>query len=86
MWFARLERTTSTSGRSSLEGGSKGTPLVVENAGHEHLWTHSEIAKAMLGLLRSKDVRRAKAVWPPIKFVPIEEYDPEVTHPAHARR
>ena len=66
MWFARLERAKSTSGKSSLEGGSKGTPLVVENAGHEHLWTHSEIAKAMLGLLRSKDVRRAKARAPPI--------------------
>lgn len=85
MWLVQLEHTASTSRRSS-PGFSNGTHLVVDNVGHEQVLTHPMIQDAVLDFLRGKDVRRAKAVWPPIKFVPIEKYDPEVTHPALARR
>ena len=67
-------------------GFSNGTHLVVENAGHEQVLTHPLIQDAMQDFLRGKDVRRVNAAWPAIKFAPIKGYDPEVTHPALARR
>lgn len=59
--------------------------LHVKGAGHEQVLPHPEIRKAMVDFLEGKDVRGVSAAWPPLRFVPLEGYDPELTHPSVPR-
>lgn len=67
-------------------GFTNGTHLIVENAGHEQILTQPQIGKAIVRFLSGEDVRDVKVALPPIRFVPIEGYDPAVTHPSVAAR
>ena len=66
-------------------GFSNSVHISVENAGHEQVMTHAVIGQAMLDFLRGEDVSGRHAAWPPLRFVPIDKYDPEVTHPSVPR-
>jgi pimeloyl-ACP methyl ester carboxylesterase len=67
-------------------GFTHGTHLIVENAGHEQILTQPQIGKAIVRFLAGEDVSDVKVALPPIRFVPIEGYDPAVTHPSVAAR
>lgn len=62
-------------------GFTRGTHLVVENAGHEQVLPQPAIQEAILKFLKGEEVRDVHVVLPPLKFVPIEGYDPRNTHP-----
>jgi pimeloyl-ACP methyl ester carboxylesterase len=66
-------------------GFANSTHLTVENAGHEQVLPHPKIRKAAADFLRGKDVSEVHATWPPLKFVPLEGFDPERTHPSVPR-
>lgn len=66
-------------------GFPNSTIIVVENAGHEQILPHPEVQRAILAFLRGESVDDVTAAWPPMRFVPIEGYDPEVTHPSVPR-
>ena len=68
-----------------LWGFSNGTHLIVRNAGHEQILTHPEIRKAVVRFLSGEDVSDVRAAWPPLRFVPLEGFDPEATHPSVPR-
>ncbi len=63
-------------------GFTNATHLTVANAGHEQVLTHPEIRDAIVRFLRGEDVRGVVAAWPPLRFVPLEGFDPEVSHPS----
>jgi len=63
-------------------GFSDATHLIVENAGHEQVLPHPEVQRAIVRFLRGEDVRDVRAAHPPLRFVPLEGCDPEVTHPS----
>jgi len=63
-------------------GMTDATHLVVANAGHEQILPHPEIWSAVGAFLRGEDVSEVRAAWPPIRFVPLEGYDPERSHPS----
>lgn len=63
-------------------GFSDSTHLVVDNAGHEQVLPHPEVQKAIVSFLRGEEVSDVRASWPPLRFVPLEGTDPEVTHPS----
>lgn len=63
-------------------GFSDSTHLVVENAGHEQVLPHPEVQRAIVRFLRGEDVGDVRAAHPPLRFVPLEGCDPEVTHPS----
>jgi pimeloyl-ACP methyl ester carboxylesterase len=63
-------------------GFSDATHLIVDNAGHEQVLPHPEIERAIVRFLRGEDVRDVDAAGPPLRFVPLEGCDPEVTHPS----
>lgn len=63
-------------------GMTNATHLVVANAGHEQVLPHPEIWSAVAAFLRGEDVSEVHAAWPPIRFVPLEGYDPERSHPS----
>lgn len=65
-------------------GMPNATHIVVENAGHEQIYTQPEAFQTMLRFLQGEDVSKAKVVLPPLRFVPIDSDDPEVTHPSVA--
>ncbi len=59
--------------------------IVVRNAGHEQVLTHPAIGPAILRFLRGDNVDEVTAAWPPLRFVPLEGYDPARTHPSVPR-
>jgi len=63
-------------------GFTNGTHIVVENAGHEQILIQPQIQSAVLRFLKGEDVRDVHVALPPPRFVPIEGYDPSVTHPS----
>ncbi len=58
------------------------THLVVRNAGHEQITVHPEIAAAIRRFLRGGDVSDVDAAWPDLRWIPLDGYDPERTHPS----
>lgn len=56
--------------------------LVVENAGHEAAFFDERVHEVMRRFLAGEDVRGERVEQPPLRFVPIEGYDPAVTHPS----
>jgi pimeloyl-ACP methyl ester carboxylesterase len=56
--------------------------IIVRNAGHEQILTNPAVQEAILAFLRGEDVSDVTASNPPLRFVPLEGYDPEVTHPS----
>jgi pimeloyl-ACP methyl ester carboxylesterase len=66
-------------------GFARATHLVVENAGHEQVLPHPEVQTAIVRFLRGEDVGGVRAAHPPLRFVPLEGYDPDVTHPSVPR-
>lgn len=63
-------------------GMPNATHLVVENAGHEQILPQPAVQRAIVRFLEGEDVSDVKVVLPPLRFVPIEGYDPEVSHPS----
>ncbi len=61
------------------------THIVVENAGHEQILPQPKVQETILRFLHGKDVRDVTIVLPPLRFVPIDGDDPEVTHPSVPR-
>ncbi|MGI9515519.1 MAG: alpha/beta hydrolase [Pirellulaceae bacterium] len=61
-------------------GLSNATHLTVENAGHEQVIPQPQIQQAFVRFLQGEDVSDVRVALPPIRFVPIDEYDPDVTH------
>ncbi len=66
-------------------GMPNATHIVVENAGHEQIMPQPKVQETIVRFLRGEDVRDVTIVLPPLRFVPIEGYDPEVTHPSVPR-
>jgi tetratricopeptide (TPR) repeat protein len=56
--------------------------LIVENVGHEQIIPQREVQTAIIRFLQGEDVRDVKVIAPEIRFVPIDGFDPEVTHPS----
>lgn len=56
--------------------------IVVENAGHEQILTHPSVRQAIVDFLRGESVDDVTAAWPPLRFVPLEGRDSEVSHPS----
>lgn len=63
-------------------GMPNATHLVVRNAGHEQITVHPEIGAAIRRFLRGEDVSDVDAAWPDLRWVPLDGYDPERTHPS----
>ena len=64
-------------------GMTNTTHLIVEHAGHEQtFWQNDTAAPVVIDFLAGKDVRDRKITYPPLRFVPLEGLDPEVTHPS----
>lgn len=59
--------------------------IVVKNAGHEQILGHPAIQQAIVRFLRGERVDDVTAAYPPLRFVPLEGYDPAVTHPSVAK-
>ncbi len=66
-------------------GMPNATHIVVENAGHEQILPQPKVQETIVRFLRGEDVRDVTIVMPRLRFVPIEGYDPEVTHPSVPR-
>ncbi len=62
------------------------THISVENAGHEQVLPQPAIQRAIVAFLQGEDVSGVCVALPPLRFVPLEGYDPEVTHPSVPRR
>jgi tetratricopeptide (TPR) repeat protein len=65
-------------------GLSNATHIVVENAGHEQILPQPATQDAILRFLQGEEVRDVTVQAPPLRFVPIEGWDPTVTHPSVA--
>lgn len=63
-------------------GMPNATHLIVENAGHEQILPQPGVQRAILAFLQGQDVRDRTVILPPLRFVPIEGFDPQVTHPS----
>ncbi len=61
-------------------GLTNATHLTVENAGHEQVIPQPEIQRAFVRFLQGEDVSDVHVALPPLRYVPIDRYDPEVTH------
>lgn len=59
--------------------------IIVKNAGHEQIIQHPEVQRAIIAFLRGENVDDRTAAFPPLRFVPLEGHDPEVTHPSVPR-
>ena len=59
--------------------------IIVENAGHEQILPQPEIQRAIERFLQGEEVRDVHLALPPLRFVPIDGYDPAVTHPSVPR-
>lgn len=59
--------------------------IIVENAGHEQVIAHPNVQRAILAFLRGENVDDVTASFPPLRFVPLEGYDPDNTHPSVPR-
>lgn len=59
--------------------------LSVENAGHEAAFFDPRVHEIMRRFLAGEDVRGERVVQPPLRFVPVEGYDPLATHPSVPR-
>jgi pimeloyl-ACP methyl ester carboxylesterase len=67
-------------------GMTNATHLIVENAGHEQtFWQNDTAAPVIVDFLAGRDVHDRKITYPPLRFVPLEGSDPEVTHPSVPR-
>ena len=67
-------------------GFSNATHLTVENAGHEQIIPQPEIQSAFLRFLQGEDVSDVHVTLPPLRFVPIDKYDPDHKHWSVPRR
>jgi pimeloyl-ACP methyl ester carboxylesterase len=56
--------------------------IIVRNAGHEQVLPHPKVGRAIFAFLRGDDVDDVTAAWPTRRFVPLEGYHPNVTHPS----
>jgi hypothetical protein len=81
---ARLEHAA-VSGRGGTLGVPNSTHIIVRNAGHEQVLPHPDVLGAIARFLSGADVDDVTAGWPPLRFVPIEGYDPARTHPSVPR-
>jgi len=59
--------------------------IIVKNAGHEQTLPHPAVQRALGLFLSGQSVDEITAAWPPLRFVPIEGYDPGRTHPSVPR-
>jgi pimeloyl-ACP methyl ester carboxylesterase len=66
-------------------GMRNATHIIVQNAGHEQVLPQPEVQRAILRFLEGQDVSDVRVALPPLRFVPLEGYDPKVTHPAVRR-
>jgi hypothetical protein len=66
-------------------GFPNSTHIIVKNAGHEQILPHPDVLGAIARFLSGADVGDVTAGWPPLRFVPIEGYDPARTHPSVPR-
>lgn len=64
-------------------GLSNAIHVSVENAGHEQILR--PMGPTIVRFLKGEDVGDVSAALPPLRFVPVEGYDPEVTHPSVPR-
>lgn len=63
-------------------GFTNSAHVIVEGAGHEQVLPHPEVGPLMVAFLRGDDVSGSFLHLPPIRFVPVEGFDPQVTHPS----
>ena len=63
-------------------GFTNATHIIVEGAGHEQITPQPAVQRAIVAFLKGEDVGETHVVLPPMRFVPIEGFDPEVTHPS----
>lgn len=63
-------------------GLSNATHIVVENAGHEQIIPNREVQQTMIRFQRGEVVRDVAVIAPKLRFVPLEGFDPERTHPS----
>ncbi len=56
--------------------------IIVDGAGHEQVVTQPEVGRAIVAFLRGEKVSGAFVEAPALRFVPVEGWDPEVTHPS----
>jgi pimeloyl-ACP methyl ester carboxylesterase len=61
------------------------THVIVKNAGHEDMLENGDVRRALLGFLRGRDVSGTKIELPTPRFVPMEGFDPAITHPSVPR-
>ncbi|MDX1578438.1 MAG: alpha/beta hydrolase, partial [Gemmatimonadota bacterium] len=66
-------------------GFRRSAHVIVEHAGHEQIIGHPRAQAAISAFLRGEEVRDELARGEPLRFVPLEGYDPEATHPAVPR-
>jgi tetratricopeptide (TPR) repeat protein len=58
--------------------------IEVANAGHEQVLGNDEVRRAMLSFLKGEEVHSETVAAPRLRFVPLEGFDPQVTHPSVA--
>jgi len=63
-------------------GFTNGTHIIVEGAGHEQVIPQPEVGRAIVAFLRGEDVSGVHVALPPLRFVPIEGFDPALSHPS----
>ena len=62
-------------------GFSNATHLIVADAGHEQIWT-DETTPILIDFLKGENVRDRRLEYRPLRFLPLEGIDPEMSHPA----
>jgi pimeloyl-ACP methyl ester carboxylesterase len=65
-------------------GFSRATHVIVENAGHEDLFGNPEVQHLIVRFLAGEQLEDARLRVTPLRFVPLGEERPEVTHPSLA--
>ena len=63
-------------------GFSNSTHIIVDNAGHEQILPQPGIQDAVRRFLKGEDVSDVTVNLPPLKFIPVKETNPKVTHPS----
>lgn len=66
-------------------GFTDASHVIVENAGHEQPIQQLPVQLAIAAFFRGEEVPDTRVDAGPIRFVPIEGYNPEVTHPSVPR-
>ena len=63
-------------------GFSNSSHIIVNNAGHEQVFTHPEAIPTIIRFLKGKDVNDVALSYPPLEFIPVKGSVGDLSHPS----